>query len=121
MTQMVADAILRKDFRRADRMITKTSQAFINTQIGQCWLDLEQHCAWHGEYILDQVVSRRGDDGWTIVIKAYRGKFAWVAFIEARTLSEAYDLAGEFAKKGVLVWSKDKWPSRRVKRLLGLF
>lgn len=102
-------------------MITKTSQAFVNSQIGMAWLDLEQHCAWHGAYILDQVVARRGEDGWMIVIKAYKGKYAWAAFIEARTLAEAYELAADCAEKGSLVWSKDKWPSRQVKQRLGLF
>lgn len=102
-------------------MNTETSQAWINTQIGFSWLDMEYHVAWHGGYVLDQVVARREDYGWLIVLKATRGKTAYASFTEARTLTEAYELVAEFAERGVLTWQRDKWPSRRVKRFLGLF
>ena len=106
---------------REGRIEPAMEQAWINMQIGAAWLDLEKHVAWHGEYVLDQVVARQDDDGWMVVLKAYRRVTAYVTFISARTMSEAYDLAGEMASKGSLTWQVDKWPSTRLKRLLAHF
>lgn len=99
-------------------MENETLQAWVNAQIGAAWLDLDKHCAWHGGFILDQVVVRCGDEGWQVILKAYRGQTAYVAFIPAETLAEAYELTGEHALRGWLTWDKDKWPSKRLKKLL---
>lgn len=102
-------------------MANESLQAWINAQIGAAWLDLDKHCAWHGGYLLDQVVARRGEAGWTVILKAYRGQTAYVAFIPAESLTEAYELTGEHALRGQLTWGVDRWPSKRLKKHLASF
>lgn len=95
-------------------------QALINKSIASEWLDLEKHVAWHGGYKLDQAVCRQNDEGWLLILKAHRNGRVYAAFIQAATLAEAYELGGEFAARGILTWQQDNWPSKRLKKLLGV-
>lgn len=96
------------------------AQALVNRKIAAEWLDVEKHVAWHGGYRLDQVVCRQADDGWLLILKAHRNGNCYAAFVTAPTLPEAYELTGEFAARGVLAWQADKWPSNRLRHLLGI-
>ena len=100
--------------------ITEVHQELINRGIAAQWLDLEKHVAWHGRYVLDQVVARRDDDGWTLMVKASRGKQVYIAYVKAETLAATYELAGEWADRGVFAWQHDEYPSKRLKRQLGI-
>lgn len=94
-------------------------QETINRQIAGQLLDLDKHVAWHGGYVLDQVVFRRVDQGWTVIVKAHRNGHAYAAFVNGESLLDTMELVGEFADRGILAWSDDKYPSNRLKKLLG--
>lgn len=81
---------------------------------------MEKHIAWHGGYRLDQVVVRQNEDGWLLMLKAHRNGRAYVSFLQAATLPEAFELGGEFASRGILTWQDDKWPSKWLKDVLGI-
>lgn len=96
------------------------AQAGVNRQIKAEWLDVEKHVAWHGGYILDQISVRRNEDGWQLILKVYRNGRPYVSYVQTDTLPEAFDFGGELASKGLLTWQSDEWPSKWLKKLLGL-
>lgn len=98
---------------------TEARQAWINMQIHAEFLDLEKHVGWDSGHVIDQVVLRKQDEGWMGMIKAHRNGTAACAFVWAEDLPGLIALMGEFASRGVLTWQKDKYPSSRLKRLLG--
>lgn len=112
---------LRSEEGRVSHSNGDAKQAFINRSIGAQFLDLEKHVSWHGGFILDQVVFRRQEEGWVVIFKVHRNGQAYAAFINGATLPETIELAGEFADRGILSWSQDKYPSNRLKKLLKRF
>lgn len=107
------EAKLRENSRIPGTTSWDASQALINRKIGAEWLDLEKHVAWHGGWRLDQVICKVNEEGWLLILKAHRNGRRAVAFIQAETMPEAYELCGEFAARGVLTWQPDKWPPKK--------
>lgn len=97
-----------------------TQQAFVNKQIAAEWLDTAKHVAWHYGMSLDQVVCKKNEAGWLLIIKAHKNRRVYASFVQAASLAEAFELGGELAARGHLTWKWDKWPSKRLKRLLGV-
>lgn len=120
MRQPLTDEQLRKNLRRTSNTPTDATQTFLNRQIASEWLDIEKHIAWHGGYVLNQVVCKRNEEGWLLIVKAHRNGRAYAAFLQTGTLAEAYELGGEFASRGVFTWQDDRWPSKWLKRQLKL-
>lgn len=118
--QATTDEELRGIPRIANDANRDAWQSHLNKAIGAEWLDLQKHVAWHGGYRLCQVVVRRNEEGWLLILKAHRNGRAYVSFVQTETLPEAYELGGEFASRGVLTWQHDEWPGKWVKKLLGL-
>lgn len=120
MKQSRPDGKVRSEEPTTYNTLFDARQAFVNKQIAAEWLDLEKHVAWDYGYTVDQVVCRRNDEGWLLIIKAYKGKRVYASFIQADSLTEAFELGGEFASRGVLTWQQDEWPSKRLQKLLGI-
>lgn len=119
MTLTKPDDRLQTNVRRGKQTVQASEQNWLDACVVSSWLDMVQHVAWHGGYALDQIISRQDENGWMLILKAIRREQPYAAFISARTFPEACELAAEFAERGVLTWLPDKWPSHRVKRLLG--
>ncbi len=115
-----AEEALRKNLRGAEHTKTDARQAWLNKQIGSEWLDIEKHIAWHGGYRLDRLIVSRNDDGWLLMVKAHRNGRPYVSFLQGGTVAEAFELGGEFSARGVLTWQADEWPSKWLKRRLGM-
>lgn len=120
MAQSNTQADLRSELRTGHHSQTDARQAFLNAQIGNEWLDIEKHVAWHGGYRLNQVICRQNEEGWLLIIKAHRNGRAYKAFLQAASLPEAYEFGGELASRGLLTWQHDEWPSKWLKRTLGI-
>lgn len=114
------DARLRSDERRTNERNKDAWQALINTQIGNQWLDIEKHIGWHGGYRLNQLVLKKNDEGWLLIVKAHRNGRAYAAYLQTESLPEAYEFGGELASRGLLTWQQDKWPSDWLKNLLNI-
>lgn len=111
---------VRSELRMGNHSQTDARQAFLNAQVGNEWLDLEKHAAWHGGYRLNQVICRKNEDGWQLIVKAHRNGRAYVAYLQTGSLPEAFEFGGEFASRGLLTWQHDDWPSKWLKRTLGI-
>lgn len=120
MGQVPTDKELRSKERIASNTNRDAYQALINRRMGNDWLDLEKHVAWHGGYVLDQVIAGKNEGGWLLILKAHRNGRAYACFIQCASLSEAYELGGEFGSRGVLTWQPDKRPGKWVKERLGI-
>jgi len=92
------------------------SQVVINRQIAALFLDLDKHVAWNDRMVLNQVVVRRTEAGWQLIIKASGTRTDMVSYLSTDTFSEALDLAGEFADNGALKWVADKYPAKYKER-----
>lgn len=114
------DAEVRSELRMSNQTRTDAQQAFVNAQIGREWLDLGKHVAWHGGYRLNQVICRQNEGGWQLIIKSHRNGRAYVAYLQAESLPEAFEFGGELASRGLLTWQPDDWPSKWLKRTLGI-
>lgn len=120
MSQMPADGKVRSEDPTRYNTLFDAKQAFVNQQIAAEWLDIQKHVAWHGGYLLDQVVCRQNKDGWLLIIKVHRRGRVYAAFVQTETVAEAYELGGEWASRGLLTWQHDDWPSKWLQRLLGV-
>lgn len=120
MARTPADSEVRSEDPTRHDISTDARQASINRQIGNDWLDLGKHVAWHGGYKLDQVICRQNEGGWQLILKAWRRGRPYAAYWQAETLSEAFDYGGQVASKGLLEWELDKYPSKWLKDTLGI-
>lgn len=93
-------------------------QVFLNSQVAAQWLDLEKYIAWHDKLVLDQVICKKVDEGWLVILKAPGRRGPLASFILAGSLIEAFEMAGEWASRGVLTWVEDKWPPKARKQFL---
>lgn len=109
--RQTANRLRRKRPKPRDSTATP-SQTWVNSQINAMYLDIDKHIAYVDAMVLDQVLCRATETGWLLILKAHRGKASYAAFIATETLSEAYELAGEFAARGCLTWQRDKWPPK---------
>lgn len=121
MKQAAAHFQVPTEVGTARPMARNVEQAWINSRIHAEILDLGLHLGWHGGYRIDQLICRETDDGWSILVKATKKGKCWVAYINAETLPEAFELAGEFAARGVLEFKVDRWPSKQARALTGEF
>lgn len=120
MEHLPADKELRSKERIASNTNRDAYQALINRQMGNDWLDLEKHVAWHGGYVLNGVVTKRNEGGWLLILKAHRNGRAYASYIQCASLSECFELGGEFAARGIFTWQEDQWPSKWLKARLGI-
>lgn len=120
MTHRRREQKVRSEEPTTNNTQTDAFQAFINKQIGSDWLDLEKHVAWHGGYVLDQVICRRNEKGWQLILKVWRKGRPFVTYWQAESLAEAYELGGQMASKGFFTWEPDKWPSKWLKDALSM-
>lgn len=97
---------------RAGRREAANAQFFINKQINAEFLDIDKHVGWNDKMVIDRVICKRTEEGWTLMIKAPRHGRRKIAYVNARTLAEAFELAGEFAARGCLSWVDDRWPPK---------
>lgn len=116
---MAADETVRSVDHTTSTRNWNAIQETIHRAIAAQWLDLDKHIAFHGAYVLDQVVCRRQDDCWQMILKAHRNGRPYASYVSAPSMWEAFELTGEFADRGVLTWQADDYPSKRLKRLLG--
>lgn len=84
-------------------------QALINSRIGAQIMDMDKHISWTESMCLNQVVIRRTEDGWQVIVKASNNRNNLAAFVSTDSYQESLALAGELAENGALTWVKDKW------------
>lgn len=101
-------------------MLKQTTQGWVNHWIRNEILDIAVHVAWMYHYELYQVVISEVETGWRAVVKAHRQKRFYVAFVETETYAETLSVVGYFAAKGCFDWKTDLWPTKYIKRKLGV-